>query len=230
MRKRNRTTRSLLAFAITAAPLVAHAVPMYLPSFNCNTIGGKTVDSISWGDDITIGGTGIGADIVTLGAVGLPAVQSQSFSCANNLFSTGGVSGDSFSINFGLLPAVQDAQLKLEFSSFDYKLSDPAIKGEVTVSDFNLYIDVYDKSSVLQDKDFVGVQVISQYGSALSTDDKWYTDNTTGNLIFDPSIPGGSAEIRLLAAPETIPEPPSLALLGMGLAGIVSVLRRKRST
>lgn len=230
-------TRSLLAIALAAVPLGAHATVVIpapvvnLPSFNCDSTTGNLA-SISWSDGFSVDGESqdkdhkIYADVVPSGGGSSPAP----FSCTDGLFSTGAVSGDSFSIDFGQLPAVRDTQLKYEFVAGDIPITKPVDKSTPILSDFNLYIDAYDLKGDLQYKDFVGVQVISPYGSALSTDDKWFVDSTTGDLMFDPSIPGGSAVINLLAAPAPIPEPPSLALLGMGLAGIASVLRRKRST
>jgi PEP-CTERM motif len=230
---RTRSRRSVLAVAFATVPLSSQASTILnLPSFDCSN---GSLQAINFAGDVPLAltganGTGVVADIYKPPNPNQPA----SFSCANSLFSTGSQSGDGFSISFGQLPAVQDnyeLKYELKLESFDYKLADTSFKiPDLTYSDFNLYLYV-DKleanGGILSEyKDYLGVQVISQFGSALSTDDKWFVD-TSGNLIFDPVIPGGSAEIRLLAAPENIPEPATLALVGAGLAGIATGLRRR---
>jgi hypothetical protein len=236
---RSGSRRSLLAVAAATVPLGAQAAAIInLPTFGCSdgtSTAPSTLQTISWGDGVTLGSatagspTAIIADIFKPPNPNTPApVQ---FSCVNNLYSTGTVSGDSFAVNFGQLPAIQDSaakiEVKLEFTSYDYKLSN-GLAADKWISDFNLYLDKIDASGALLDKYFVGVQVISPGGSALSSSNSLFVD-TSGNLIFDPPIPGGSAEIRLLPAPDTVPEPASAALVGLGLVGMAATMMRRRN-
>lgn len=219
---RSRSSRAFLAVTVAAIPLGAQAAALNLPTFGCNTT--NNVESIGWGDG-TLAGNKAGITLSTTGS-------EFKFSCENKLYSTGTISGESFSINFGTLSGLTDFELKFSISPFEHKdyiyvipEFDTANPLKYAVTDFNLYLDAY-KGDILENKYYVGVRTISTLKYE-DFDSKLFIDDS-GNLIFDPAIPGGSGEIRLLAAPEPVPEPTSLPLVATGLAAVAALLRRRQ--
>ena len=242
---RNRHRRSLIAIAVAAAPIGARAAAVdystNMPSFACNSSG--DVQSISWSQGEFLDGNSAGISVDD--KYSPVSFSSVPFSCssvgASKLAADKAeaiVSGTSFGIDFGQLnssatgaskfvPAVQSVAYTRTLTG-DLS-SDKSVTITQSVTDFNLYLNLYDKYDVFQGKDFVGVQVVSAgTANALSPNNSFSFDNNS-NLIFDPPIPGGSANIFLLSTPDPqVPEPPSLAMIATGLLGISALMRRRK--
>ncbi len=219
---------SLAALAIAAWPLSTRAQgPSPTPNIGCTTptpgaldVAPSTVNGITWGDGFSLGAPNVLVDA-------LPAVQ---FGCGANMFSVP-LQGSMFEVNFGTVGTVPGLQDKWSLATTEYK--EIKLDVELTVTEFDIYANFYKEQVggglVFDYKDFIGIKLESSFGDSQVTDPaNPLFVNADGNLILDPTIPGGSATLELIDAPGApTPEPATFALFGTGLLAAARVLRRK---
>jgi hypothetical protein len=216
---------SLAALAVAAWPFSAHAQESPTPNIACTPasdslsfLAPSKVNGITWGDGFSLGAPSVLVDA-------LPAVQ---FGCGDNMYSVG-VQGLMFSVNFGTGGTIPGLEDKWTVATTEYK--EFKFNTEYKVTEFDIYANFYkpqiDGSSIFDHKDFIGLKYDSQFGDALSTDNKLFV-NADGELILDPPIGGGSGFLELINTPGApAPEPATFALFGTGLLAAARALRRK---
>lgn len=212
-----------LAAVASALPFSAHATDLSLPTIGCGVDG--EVNAINWGDSFSLGAPQVSVQSALLAPNLVPAVQT--FACSNNMYSVP-IEGSTFSVNFGTPgPAPAGVQFdKWTVATTEYKEFKMDVPYNVT--EFDIYANFLNLDGALAQKDFVGIKYWSTLGDALSSSNQLLVDPTTGALVLDPPIGGGSGTLELITTPGSqVPEPSSLVLFGTGLLAAAQALRRK---
>ena len=226
--------RSVALLAVAASPLAAHAslnvLPaVQFPSFDCY--------SSAAGGNLSYAGGELFEPLLGLGSSTDKAdVAYNPLTCSDKQFvESFANAGDSdyFTVKFS--DKATDFTVKLDSVDFKFATFESFIftKDDVAPSfkyfslwDVTLDLFKYDNNTgafLGEDKAFIGIQVGSDFkfvdGASFKIDDN--------ALLFDPLIPDPNAEVSLYNTPAITPEPGSLVLLGTGLLGIGSAMRKR---
>jgi hypothetical protein len=214
--------RSFAAIAIATLPFagaqsaLASSVPPAAgtPSFNCNAAAAG--GSIDWGNKTSLTPyLGLGSSSSEL--------KYDLLGCSDNKFSSALGDAAYFQIKFW------DATSQFKYDDrnpFEVKFEDKTNSDGYKFSLWDVtlnFLKYDDAGNVSEYKEFIGIQVSSQ----LKFVDDGALKITDGVLYFDPTNPGGNAEVSFYATPQATPEPGSLILLGTGLLGMGATLRRR---